>query len=121
MEIGKRDLILRILNEQLELLQTKNVEKMQELEQRQNANSFLSGIYDDYRKHHEYMYLMKQQQQRQIEYLVGYLDKSLEQTGLSHNMIQQAKFEKQRLNNQIEQIKREIDRMIENDKFLLGP
>ena len=44
MEIGKRDLILRILNEQLELLQTKNVEKMQELEQRQNANSFLSDI-----------------------------------------------------------------------------
>jgi len=120
MEVGKRDLIVRILNEQLGLLQTKNVDRMKELEKRQNENEFLAGVYNDYRNHHDYMYHMKHQQQRQIEYLVGYLDKSLEQSGLSNSMLKRTKHERLRLHSQIDQIKNEIDEMIRKDKILLG-
>ena len=120
MEVGKRDLIVRILNEQVDILQTKNVERMKELGERQKDNEFLSRIYEDYQKNYFYMYQVKQQQQRQIEYLVGYLDKSLQTAGLSHYMIEQATFEKRRLQEQIEKIQRDLDRMIEKDKILLG-
>ena len=120
MEIGKRDLVLQILNKQMAELTSFNTKRMQELGEKQKENAFLTGVYEDYRKHYDYIKGLKQQQKDQIEYLVQYLEDSMEQAGLSDSMLIQAKHEKNKLRGQIERIKKDLDKMIEDDKILLG-
>ena len=97
MELGKRDLVLKILNKQMTELTSFNTKRMQELGEKQKENEFLTGVYEDYRK-----------------------EDSMKQAGLSDSMIMQAKHEKKKLREQIEQIKNDLDKMIEDDKILLG-
>ena len=120
MDIGKRDLVLKILNEQITNLQGFNLEKMKDIGEKQKENEFLTGVYKDYTKHYDYIIQLKNQQQEQIQYLVNYLEKSLEQAGLSESMIRQANHEKLRLKQQIEAIKDELDNLIGQDKIILG-
>jgi len=120
MEVGKRDVVLRILNKQMAELTSFNTKRMQELGEKQQENAFLTGVYEDYRKHYDYIKELKQQQKDQIEYLVQYLEDSMKQAGLSDSMLMQAKHEKNKLREQIEKIKKDLDKMIEDDKIMLG-
>lgn len=121
MDIGKRDLVLKILNEQIINLQGFNLEKMRDVGEKQKENEFLTGVYKDYTKHYNYIIQLKNQQQEQIQYLVNYLEKSLEQAGLSESMIRQANHEKLRLKQQIEAIKDELDSLIGEDTIKQPP
>ncbi len=105
MELGKRDLVLKILNKQMTELTSFNTKRMQELGEKQKENEFLTGVYEDYRKHYDYIKGLKQQQKDQIEYLVQYLEDSMKQAGLSDSMIMQAKHEKKNYANRLNKLK----------------
>jgi hypothetical protein len=109
MDIGERDKLITALNEQLQSLSTYNVERMRELREKKDENALLGIVLEDYKKHNEYMVSLKEQQMRQIEYLLLYLEKSMAEAGITDTMLNQSQMERNKLIRELDAIKREID------------
>jgi hypothetical protein len=107
--IMKRDFIIKNLETQLEILQTKKYQKIQSLKQNKSENNLLESIIDDYKKHYNTILSLKQRQKETIENLIHYIEDAMVEAGISETMLEYSKYEKKKLFHELKTIKNDID------------
>ena len=65
----------------------------------------------DYKRYHNYILSEKERERKQLEMLMGYLDKVLQEAGLSAEMANRARFQQNQILGEMDKIKGELDRI----------
>jgi hypothetical protein len=109
--------------EQLQLEISKNNDALlvalQKTEKLRHNNTFYQKIYDDYKKYHDYIILDKQKQRAQMEFLLGYLENSIQGKEISEEMINRAKFEQKNVLKSLNNIRNDLDALTTKNANIL--
>ena len=84
---------------------------LEETKKVQNENEFLESVTKDYKRYHKYIVDEKERERKQLEMLMGYLDKILQEAGLSAEMANKARFQQNKILGEMDNIKGELDRI----------
>lgn len=117
MDIATRDMIMAALQSEIDVTKSEIMEQLQDIGEIQNENEFLSEIAEDYKKYHDHMIKQKADEKKHLEMLVDYLEKSLNEAGLTENIMEHVKHEQNRILDKLNNIKGSLDEMISNDKL----
>lgn len=113
MILAKRDKTIELLKQQIQDRKQLLTDKYKRLSQLTNQNEYLDGVLYDYHNYFEYIQIQKRQQIEQYEKIYQYLDKIIIQTNATNNEITNALREQDEILNKIENIKREIQDIIQ--------
>ena len=112
MEIAIRDQQLRCVKREMKLNQNFVLHKLIKLEKTHRENQFLKVIYRDYKQYHRYIVEQKVKQQRQLEMLMNYLEKTMLEAGLSDMMVRQATHEQRRILSELDKVRSELNELV---------
>lgn len=116
MDLAKRDKIIELLRSEINKTQDSVVTYLKEAKNVQNENDFLDSIKNDYKRYHKYILNEKERERKQMEMLINYLDKVLEEANLSAEMANRARFQQNKILGEMEKVKGELDRLTTSDE-----
>ena len=111
MNLATRDKIIELLQSEINKTQDSVMGYLEETKKVQNENEFLESVTNDYKRYHKYILDEKERERRQLQMLMGYLDKILQEAGLSAEMANRARFQQNQILGEMENIKGELDRI----------
>ncbi len=111
MDLATRDQVIELLQSEINKTQDTVLHYLEEAKNVQNENEFLEGVTNDYKLYHNYILLEKERERKQLEMLIGYLDKVLQEAGLSAEMANRARFQQNQILGEMDKIKGELDRI----------
>ena len=111
MDLATRDKIIELLQSEIHKTQDSVMGYLEETKSVQNENEFLESVTNDYKRYHKYILDEKERERRQMQILIGYLDKVLQEAGLSADMANRARFQQNQILGEMEKIKGELDRL----------
>ena len=91
MEIADRDLKLILIKKAIKDNNDFVVRKVVTLEKAKKENEFLANIYNDYKSYYDHMVEQKRREKAQLLFLSQYLEKSMEDAGLTDSAICKAR------------------------------
>jgi hypothetical protein len=110
--IANRDMLINLLNNKINELQKYKMGNIKQVKENQEKNIFLKEVVNDYKKYNDYILSQKQAQERQIEFLIQYLDKSMKEVGVTESTLIQSKIERENLLKELNKVKKNIDELI---------
>lgn len=113
MDIYTRDKIIVVLQNEMQRLSNQNLKNTKRIVKNQNENRFLEEVVSDYKKYNEQIIELKNQQKRQIEYLLSYIEKALAEAGITETQAIQAKYERKSLLQELDNIKYSLNDLLE--------
>lgn len=119
MDLFSRDEILLLLKHQSNILRINNYDNACRLSKKRGENRLLEKVVYDYKKHNEMLLNLQKQKQEQIEFLLSYIDQSLEEAGINESMLAQAKYEQLNLLKELDSIASSIDELRRIDVELM--
>lgn len=112
MELAKRDIILRELQEEIEF-RKKNIQKKQNyIKDRISTNEFLSTVAEDYKRYNDYIIRQKEQQESSFITILDYLDRLIKEGRLTEEALDHTKMQHRDIIGEINLIKKEIDDIV---------
>ena len=111
MDLANRDKIIELLQSEINKTQDSVMGYLEETKKVQNENEFLESVTNDYKRYHKYIVDEKERERKQLEMLMGYLDKVLQEAGLSSEMANKARFQQNKILGEMDNIKGELDRI----------
>jgi len=111
MDLATRDKVIELLRSEINKTQDTVIDYLEEAKNVQNENTFLESVTNDYRRYHNYILSEKERERRQLQMLIGYLDKVLQEAGLSAEMANRARFQQNQILGEMDKIKGELDRI----------
>ena len=111
MDLANRDKIIELLQSEINKTQDSVMGYLEETKKVQNENEFLESVTKDYKRYHKYIVDEKERERKQLEMLMGYLDKILQEAGLSAEMANKARFQQNKILGEMDNIKGELDRI----------
>ena len=117
MDLATRDQVIELLQSEIDKTQETVLDYLEEAKNVQNENEFLEGVTNDYKPYHNYILAEKERERKQLEMLIGYLDKVLQEAGLSAEMANRARFQQNQILGEMDKIKGELDRITANPQY----
>jgi len=111
MDLANRDKIIELLQSEINKTQDSVMGYLEETQDVQKENEFLEGVTKDYKRYHKYIVDEKERERKQLEMLMGYLDKVVQEAGLSAEMANKARFQQNKILGEMDNIKGELDRI----------
>ena len=111
MDLATRDKIIELLQSEINKTQDSVMGYLEETKKVQNENEFLESVTNDYKRYHKYIVDEKERERKQLQMLMGYLDKILQEAGLSAEMANKARFQQNQILGEMDNIKGELDRI----------
>ena len=111
MDLATRDKVIELLRSEINKTQDTVIDYLEEAKNVQNENAFLESVTNDYKRYHNYILSEKERERKQLEMLMDYLDKVLQEAGLSAEMANKARFQQNQILGEMDNIKGELDRI----------
>jgi hypothetical protein len=111
MDLATRDKVIGLLRSEINKTQDTVIDYLEEAKNVQNENAFLESVTNDYKRYHNYILSEKERERKQLQTLMGYLDKVLQEAGLSAEMANRARFQQNQILGEMDKIKGELDRL----------
>jgi hypothetical protein len=111
MDLATRDKFIELLQSEINKTQDSVMGYLEETKKVQGENEFLESVTNDYKRYHKYILDEKERERLQLQTLMGYLDKVLQEAGLSAEMANRARFQQNQILGEMENIKGELDRI----------
>lgn len=112
MDVARRDQKLLLIQSEIKNNKRQILEYLVEAENTRNDNCFLDSIRDDYRRYRDYIVEEKRRERAQMELLIGYLERILDESQLSLEEANRAKYEQNRILGQLDAVKQELDELV---------
>ena len=109
MDLSKRDKIIDLLRSEINKTQANVMGYLEDTNKVQKENEFLESVTNDYKRYHSYILEEKKREQNQMSILMNYLDKMLQEAGLSAQMANRARFQQNQILGEKEKVKNELD------------
>ena len=111
MDLATRDKVIELLRSEINKTQDTVIDYLEEAKNVQNENAFLESVTNDYKRYHNYILSEKERERKQLQTLMGYLDKVLQEAGLSAEMANRARFQQNQILGEMDKIKGELDKI----------
>jgi len=111
MDLATRDKFIATLQSEINKTQDSVTGYLEETKKVQGENEFLQSVTSDYKRYHKFIIDEKERERKQLEDLMGYLDKILEEADLSAEMANKARFQQNNILGEMDNIKGELDRI----------
>jgi len=111
MDLATRDKVIGLLRSEINKTQDTVIDYLEEAKNVQNENAFLESVTNDYKRYHNYILSEKERERKQLQTLMGYLDKVLQEAGLSAEMANRARFQQNQILGEMDKIKGELDKI----------
>ena len=111
MDLATRDKVIELLRSEINKTQDTVIDYLEEAKNVQNENEFLESVTNDYKRYHNYILSEKERERKQLQTLMVYLDKVLQEAGLSAEMANRAHFQQNQILGEMDKIKGELDRI----------
>ena len=115
MEIADRDLKLTLIKKAIKDNNDFVVRKIMTLEKAKKGNEFLTNIYNDYKSYYDHMVEQKRREKAQLLFLSGYLEKSIEEAGLTDAAICKARHAQRNILRNLELVRSYLDTFVGRD------
>ena len=112
MELAKRDMKLDILKQVLEERNRFLMDKNKAIQQSSKENTYLVEVADDYARYYKSIKKEKSEQQRALELLSNYINKTSKTIDQTNASLEQGKIQQQKILAHIERLRKEIDAII---------
>jgi chromosome segregation ATPase len=113
-QLNEGDKKLRHIEKVIEYKKKLLLEKQRQFKTISKSNKYLDDIKDDYNRYYNYILKQKHDQMQALSILNQYIT-DLEESGkLTKHNINDARFEKKRILNEIETIKHNLDKLIKD-------
>ena len=116
----QKALILQQLQSEMKNNREKMLSEQRELEKIKEQNRFLEEVHGDYKKYHQQIAESKDGYSKKLNQLVEYLEKQMLESGLSEKEMRQAKFEQKRILDDLDRVKLDIDKLINNSEEIIN-
>jgi hypothetical protein len=120
MSFLENSLVLHRLQSEISRNREQMLKERCEVNKIKEQNKFLMGVHEDYDRYYNKMAEGKNKYKKQLEKLSNYLEKQLDNAGLSENELRQAKFEQKRILKDLDKVKLDIDQMINNSDEIIN-
>ena len=114
MPLEKRDERLLHIEELINIKRKMLLDKQKKFRFIEKQNNFLDAVKNDYNKYYNYISQQKQDQIKALELLNNYVHDLSISGELSKHNIEDAKFEQERILNEVKSIKKGLDNIIHN-------
>ena len=111
MDLATRDKFIATLQSEINKTQDSVTGYLEETKKVHGENEFLQSVTSDYKRYHKFIVDEKERERKQLEDLMGYLDKILEEADLSAEMANKARFQQNNILGEMDNIKGELDRI----------
>lgn len=112
LSLYEKEAIISSLRNKANELKKQEMNRFYQLQHTKEINSLLKDVVHDYKEKYKYIISLKKQQQQQIGYLIHYIEKSMQEAGISEYKLHQAKIQKQTLLTQLQKIKKDLDELV---------
>ena len=112
MELGLRDKVIQRLTEEIKKNKKGVLEQLGDLNKTNSDNKFLENVKYDYEKYRDHIVEEKTKQKEFMELLVEYIENTLKKSNDTSEMNQRALLEQNKILQQINNIKTELDEII---------
>ena len=116
MEIADRDLKLILIKKAIKDNNDFVVRKVVTLEKAKKHNEFLANIYNDYKTYYDHMVEQKRREKTQLLFLSQYLEKSMEDAGLTDSAICKARHAQKNILQKLNSVRSDLDNFISGVK-----
>ena len=114
MPLEKKDERLLHIEELINIKRKMLLDKQKKFRFIEKQNNFLDAVKNDYNKYYNYISQQKQDQIKALELLNNYVHDLSISGELSKHNIEDAKFEQERILNEVKSIKKGLDNIIHN-------
>ena len=90
--------------------------KIATLEQAKKDNEFLANIYNDYKTYYEHMVEQKRKEKAQLLFISQYLEKSMEDAGLTDSAICKARHAQKNILQKLNSVRSDLNNFIDGIK-----
>ena len=111
MNLLEKELLVRQIQLEIKRNNTALLEGLLSMEKMRHNNTFLEEIYQDYKRFYDYIVNEKAKQKLQLEFLLEYLENSIEGKGLSQDMLNRAKFERKNILRSLSNIREDLNEL----------
>jgi len=111
MNLLERELLARQLQMEISRNNASLISGLHQMERMRHNNKFLEDIYNDYKRYHDYILLEKQKKKLQMEFILEYLENSIEGKELSEEMLSRAKFERKNILQSLNSIRDDLNEL----------
>ena len=91
MDITIRDVLIQRIESEIVRIQTNITTRLIELKQRKEDNFALRDVYSDYKRYHDIIRQQREDQTKTLQFLLEYLENSMEEAGLTEQANEDAK------------------------------
>jgi len=111
MELAKRDLNIRKLQEELEYKRQMLLDKRDDLRQIQGENKYLIGIANDYERYYKAIRNERRKQCEALELLSRYVSSIASDTNTTQQLVEQSRYQQREIMREIDRLRVELDKM----------
>ena len=120
MSFLENSLILNRLQREISRNREQMLKERCEISKIKEQNKFLLGVHEDYNRYYNKIAEGKNKYKKQLEKLSSYLEKQMEETGLTENNLRKAKFDQKNILKDLDKIKLDIDRMMNESEEIIN-
>ena len=91
MDIAVRDVLIQRIESEIVRIQLNMTTRLTELKKKKEDSLALSGVYNDYTRYHDVIRQQREDQTRTLQFLLEYLENSMEEAGLTEQANEDAK------------------------------
>ena len=118
-DLLERELLARQLQMEISRNNASLISGLHQMERMRHNNTFLEDVYNDYKRYHNYILLEKQKQKLQMEFILEYLENSIEGKELSEEMLTRAKFERKNILRSLNSIRDDLNELVVKGRDLV--
>ena len=117
MDLTRRDKLIEQLQSEIDKTQDTVMGYLEDTKKVRNENQFLESVTNDYKRYHKYILDQREREHNQMQQLIIYLDKVLQEAGLSADLANRARFQQNQILGEMENIKMELDRITQSNSI----
>jgi hypothetical protein len=113
MELAKRDLNIRALQQELDYRRNMLLDKRNNLRQIQGENKYLIDIANDYERYYNAIKDERKKQHEAFELLSKYISNISSDTTITQHLVEQSRTQQKEITKEIDRLRVELDKMTE--------
>jgi len=113
-EILERNSIINLVKHEIYANQMKMIHELNDMQEKKKDNEYLREIYEEYKGYRDGILKIKKDQEKKMEELLKYLEKSLEDAGLTELNIRKIRKERENIKNKLEDVRNELKELLQN-------
>ena len=112
MDIAVRDILIQRIESEIVRIQLNMTTRLTELKKKKEDSLALSGVYNDYKRYHDIIRQQREDQTKTLQFLLEYLENSMEEAGLTEEANEDAKRQYKVIEEKLRRVRNNLEETV---------